>query len=565
MEDLRQLVEICERPIADVSNEVIDSLQLIQLQQLCAVHEISNDGDVEQLRERIKDFRNKNGHFAPIKEIGTLNGKPPAFPRQKPPTNLWAATQQPATNVCQNLSTYTATTAASTITTCEQNGKNPNRAIHRIHLRSIQHNYNLVQSTAAKQQCQVIVVVKADGYGHGSISSSIFLVEHCGAEAFAVATLEEGLALRKALDEHFSHVVMALERVRPRVRILVLGAPVGYPSCFDTYLHYDIELMVSGPEVAASLGQWMRDHDARRRAEVLRAAESTKEELIGNDSLGLVNPMRNMVVRQGNGEIDRETGEVLEPEKQAVVSEKVIKDSSFNISSSEHTEQDVNAVSPSLLQTKMNAATLTNVTGNDLAREVRQILIGQKHATTAAKPNNAPKHVIGAIFEERSGADARSSSPPTTPSKGTSENARATSPKPPKNTNNPTVFCGIDDAARASRQKEMRIKRLSELGSEAPGSRRSSGVDSDVPLIRKKLRWHALVDSGMGRLGFTTRETGDTNSRSGTPTECDPKEPPVDDGSEVSSLSSVLPRDTIEIIQELYDAEVHDGSPIGEC
>ncbi|KAL3774803.1 hypothetical protein ACHAWO_010337 [Cyclotella atomus] len=387
------------------------------------------------------------------------------------------------------------------------------------------HNYNVVQSTAAQQQCQVIVVVKADGYGHGSILTTCHLVECCGADAFAVATLEEGVALRKALDEHFSHVAAAVERIRPRVRILVLGAPVGYPACFDTYLHYDIELMVSGPEVAASLGLWMKDHDGRRRAEVLKVAETTKEELIGNDALG-TNPLRNMVVRQGKDEIDRET------------------------------------VSPRLLQTKMNAATLTNVTGSDLAREVRQILIGQKHASAVvAKPNSAPAAAINTIFEEV----IRSSSPPPTPLNGAAVDARATQ-KPPantKNNNNPTVFCGIEDAARASRQKEMRMKRISELGSEA-SSRRSTGIESDSPLIRKKLRWHALVDSGMGRLGFTTREIGETSSRSSSPVECDPKcsAAPVHDASEVS-LSSVLPlRDTIEIIQELYDAEVHEGVPI---
>lgn len=83
--------------------------------------------------------------------------------------------------------------------------------------------------------------------------------------------------------------------------------------------------------------------------------------------------------------------------------------------------------------------------------------------------------------------------------------------------------------------------------------------------LEKKLRWHALVDSGMGRLGFTTREIGETSSRSSSPVECDPKcsAAPVHDASEVSSLSSVIPlRDTIEIIQELYDAEVHEGVPI---
>jgi len=142
---------------------------------------------------------------------------------------------------------------------------NQNRAIHRINLSSIRHNYNQVQSSAAAQQCRVIVVVKADGYGHGAILTACHLVEQCGAQAFAVATIEEGITLRRAFEEKFpSH---------SRVRILVLGAPVGYPNCFDSYLHNGIELMVSGPEVAASLARWMTNHDGRRRAEVERVAE----------------------------------------------------------------------------------------------------------------------------------------------------------------------------------------------------------------------------------------------------------------------------------------------------
>jgi alanine racemase len=46
----------------------------------------------------------------------------------------------------------------------------------------------------------VIVVTKADGYGHGSIETALHLADYCGADAFAVATIEEGIALRKALD-----------------------------------------------------------------------------------------------------------------------------------------------------------------------------------------------------------------------------------------------------------------------------------------------------------------------------------------------------------------------------
>ena len=77
----------------------------------------------------------------------------------------------------------------------------PIRARHTIHLSSIRHNYNIVSSHANKQKCSVITVVKADGYGHGSIETAIHLAEYCDADAFAVATLEEGIMLRKAFIE----------------------------------------------------------------------------------------------------------------------------------------------------------------------------------------------------------------------------------------------------------------------------------------------------------------------------------------------------------------------------
>jgi hypothetical protein len=161
------------------------------------------------------------------------------------------------------------------------------RAVHRIRLSALQHNYACVESAANRQRCSVIVVVKADGYGHGAVASALHLADVCGAECFAVATLEEGIALRRAFNsvppgrwnsEHLAATMMfhsqdsmsmgqslpstsvaaatgsrsvsptqeATARVmRPsRIRILVLGPPVGFPRCFDDYYHHGIDLMV---------------------------------------------------------------------------------------------------------------------------------------------------------------------------------------------------------------------------------------------------------------------------------------------------------------------------------
>jgi hypothetical protein len=64
------------------------------------------------------------------------------------------------------------------------------RAVHKVRLSALSHNYSEVECAANRQMCSVIVVVKADGYGHGAIPSAIFLADKIGADAFAVATLE---------------------------------------------------------------------------------------------------------------------------------------------------------------------------------------------------------------------------------------------------------------------------------------------------------------------------------------------------------------------------------------
>lgn len=76
----------------------------------------------------------------------------------------------------------------------------PHRATHQIRLSALRHNYSVISSAASRQQCGVIVVVKADGYGHGAIETALHLADYCGADAFAVATVDEGVTLRKALS-----------------------------------------------------------------------------------------------------------------------------------------------------------------------------------------------------------------------------------------------------------------------------------------------------------------------------------------------------------------------------
>lgn len=70
------------------------------------------------------------------------------------------------------------------------NAAHPQRAVHQIRLSAIRHNYGEISRAASRQHCGVIVVCKADGYGHGSTETAIHLADYCGADAFAVATVD---------------------------------------------------------------------------------------------------------------------------------------------------------------------------------------------------------------------------------------------------------------------------------------------------------------------------------------------------------------------------------------
>jgi len=65
------------------------------------------------------------------------------------------------------------------------------RAVIDIH--ALRHNLNVIRARAGR--ARVIAVVKANAYGHGLVGAALSLR---GADAYAVARLEEGLALRAA-------------------------------------------------------------------------------------------------------------------------------------------------------------------------------------------------------------------------------------------------------------------------------------------------------------------------------------------------------------------------------
>ncbi len=67
------------------------------------------------------------------------------------------------------------------------------RARSRIDFDALRHNYHIAKSAAPDSR--VMAVIKADAYGHGMLRVAEALMD---ADGFAVATIDEGLALRQA-------------------------------------------------------------------------------------------------------------------------------------------------------------------------------------------------------------------------------------------------------------------------------------------------------------------------------------------------------------------------------
>lgn len=77
----------------------------------------------------------------------------------------------------------------------KQNPHAPERAFLEINLANLRNNVRVLKGELA-QGCELMAVVKAGGYGHGAYEIAVNL-DRFGVGAFAVATIEEGIRLRK--------------------------------------------------------------------------------------------------------------------------------------------------------------------------------------------------------------------------------------------------------------------------------------------------------------------------------------------------------------------------------
>jgi len=465
--------------------------------------------------------------------------------------------------------------------------------------------------------------VKADGYGHGAIETALHLADYCGADSFAVATVDEGVTLRKALNQMnvgtsatavvptpnqnqnavvpnpnptvvkkpgnistlfqppasvevaisgagcdtssigsmpTSVVPLPLPVVgppvkigatkknrSPNIRILVLGPPTHLPDDFALYQQFNLELMCSGPQMARALMEWVANCDARRIQEVEKAASY----------------QQSILLEQAMEEED---------DKQMARNKRA-----------------------------GQASTLSNVEGVELGKELRQILL--KKESMGRTSGHGSDHMSSTPTSTRGSmagtVDANGQQQPV---------SQATAPA--------MSFKGIEDAAKASRVREMAAAKVlaqtageeeveddddtsledsdhnnvvndqavsiaheNDAADSAVVSAVSSAAVKDASAkvssstmkkgvapatARRKIKWHALVDSGMGRLGFKSVEDEDGDEEEkGIPLDKLPA--PLQAHTKKNAKWKIGPhRDTVSIIKAMTDAEIFGGAPIGK-
>lgn len=500
----------------------------------------------------------------------------------------------------------------------------PNRATHKIRLSALRHNYSIISSAASRQHCSVIVVVKADGYGHGAIETALHLADNCGADAFAVATVGEGVVLRKALNQdkngisglsqfrpgspspsgsatfgmkastggkktmgdlflppptveigsrnnatmkseigsalnnHFSdtssigsapvptvkqQLHQQSKRRSPNIRILVLGPPTNLPDDFALYQQFNLELMCSGPKIARVLMEWVANCDSRRIQEVEEAANYQKSILM---------------------------------------------------------DQMLNQEKGGAPIVKKHASTLSNMEGAELGKEIKALLLN-KDSLERTNPSK--------MIESNGSVNGDCITIPTTMTTKLSTNSNvstslnAAGAPLQSGTPNAVPFKGIEDAAKASRARELAIaKVLAQTTGEDDEEENQDGEESKSAwhgndaadaavvatvssaavkdaaekvksaaamkkavapaLARRKIRWHALVDSGMGRLGFKSVEDEEEQCKEDGAPEKVPAPLRAHSGSNLK-LKGGTNQDTVSVIKDMIDAEIHGGAPIG--
>lgn len=566
------------------------------------------------------------------------------------------------------------------------NCQHPYRATHQIRLSALRHNYWVISSAASRQQCGVIVVVKADGYGHGAVETALHLADYCGADAFAVATVDEGVSLRKALNHHKTNAFavsspgsgastlnaaaaaaavgpaasattspaactisasgggirkatatnlkksktgnisgdlfqppatsveihpnqgaslcdvssigslplstpsavpvstsglnMSTQNTSvgklmrsPNIRILVLGPPTNVPHDFSLYQQFNLELMCSGPQMARALMEWVADCDARRIQEVEKAAMYQKSILLEEDSQQIAKLKKigqaSTLSHVEGAELGKELRQILlKKESQERNSQHAKNGTNGSIHgggggdcvSVDHTPRRDSL--PSIAM-KDSLTGRTQAPSQVVATTGTVPLVPFKGIEDAAKASRAREKAAAKVVAHTAGEDIVDEDEDEENDQNVSlDNMKVENYRSLERRDVDTPPLDLDDSAVISAVSSATVKNAA---SKVASSTMKKGV---VPAFaRRKIKWHALIDSGMGRLGFKSVEDEDEIDEDEN--ECnvplDKLPHPLRAHTRKNAKWMVGPhRDTVSIIKAMTDAEIYGGAPIGK-
>ncbi len=127
--------------------------------------------------------------------------------------------------------------------------KELNRCWVEIDLGVIAENFSMIRRRV-ENQAKIMAIVKADGYGHGAMQVAS-LLEGKGADFFGVATLQEGIELRKGGIQ------------KP---ILILG--ITAPEFYGNLLRYDLSQTIANKEQACQLSAFCAAEGAAAKVHI---------------------------------------------------------------------------------------------------------------------------------------------------------------------------------------------------------------------------------------------------------------------------------------------------------
>jgi len=497
-----------------------------------------------------------------------------------------------------------------------------------------------------------------------------------------------------------SAAAMAMKAQRsPNIRILVLGPPTNLPDDFNLYHQFNLELMISGPNMARALMEWVSDEASRRIAEVEKSAMDQKSMLMKDWH-------ENTFEFMNQEEKDATLAKLKRPTHHTSNGHGHGQESGYGYG---YGGQNSNGGGGGGGHNKAacQASTLSNVEGAELCKELKAILKKKEQLERAAASaaitlntsmttNNTVAATTAKLEATKvsngnsngngnSNSNGNGDASSISIAAGSTESSSSSSirgndgikTKPVAKGSGAAVavavavaapFKGIEDVAKVSRAREKAAAKIladatgegdddddddddddeheidrgddnsdgmsssasNELECRSDGSRsgqvanpststrsrsrrRSSSVSasvehmntndaSDTAVVsnvssaavknaaatvvrpdlkkgvvpataRRKLRWHALVDSGMGRLGFKSVEDEDDDENGNVDNDdgddhavvVDPNLPAPLLAHTKKKLAKwkVGPhRDTVSIIKAMSDAEIHGGSPI---